>query len=352
MPTARFSCEEFLAESHPGHSAADAPALLAAGLDLYREGDLPGASETFRAAAEADPSLAEAWNNAGIVRGQLGDAAGSAADFAQAIAARPGYAEARNNLARALQAMDDPSALAEFDQALGYAVGDFRAVVLQNRAMLRQELGDLTGAVADLTAALEIVSDRVATLLGRGSARKDAGDLDGALDDFEAALALAHGAERAAALHGRGGVRTLRKDFEGAVADYDLALRIDPRYLAAMISRGHARYHLRDPRALDDYRRAQALDPEGTLRELARFCLDDVARDPEGVLKNCDQHLRINPQDVVARARRGLALAILGRDPIRDLMQFSVLAPDLVESLNQLLELARRMNRRAAPHSA
>jgi hypothetical protein len=33
-----------------------------------------------------------------------------------------------------------------------------------------------------------------------------------------------------------------------------------------------------------------------------------VARDPDAVLANCDQRLRINPRDALAHARRGLTL--------------------------------------------
>lgn len=352
MHAPRMSCDEFLTDETPGLGASDAPVLNRGGLDLYRQGDLLGASEAFREAAQADPTLAEAWNNAGVVRQRLGDLAGAVADFERAIAAKADYAEAHNNLGRARHEMGDSSAAAEFDRALECATGRFRAVVLHNRGMLRHQVGDLPRAIEDFGAALEIAPDRLATLLGRGAARKEASDLDGALADFESALDTAQGAERAAALHGRGGVRVLRKDFAGAVADYDQALQIDPRLLAATISRGHARYHLRDPRALVDYRSALRMDPEGAVREFARFCLDDVIRDPEAVLKNCDQHLRIDGRDAVARVRRGLALSILGSDATQDLTHFVALAPDLVEDLNRLVEVAKELRLAALDRSS
>src|SRR5262249_38211220 len=131
--------------------------------------------------------------------------------------------------------------------------------------------------------------------------------------------------------------------FAGAVDDYDRALAIDPAFLVAYISRGHAYYHLRSPRAVVDYRRALRMAPEAAAREIARFCLEDVTRDPENVLKNCDRHLRTSPKDAVACARRGIALNLLGRDAGSDLLRFASMVPDLVDDLVRVLEIAARL---------
>ncbi len=145
-----------------------------------------------------------------------------------------------------------------------------------------------------------------------------------------------------AAYHGRGGVRVLLNDFAGAIADYDRALAIEPEQFHLYISRGNARYHKRDPRGLLDYRMAFRLDPHGAAREILRILSGDVRRDPQAVLANCDKHLRINDHDLLAYARRGLTLLLLGRSAAaeRDLAIVAQLAPDMQIWLRELVALA------------
>ena len=73
------------------------------------------------------------------------------------------------------------------------------------------------------------------------------------------------------------------------------ALGLDPSWCVAHISRGNAHYHSRDGLASADYEAAFRLDPEA-------------------VLKSCRTHLRHDPDDIMAYARRGLTLLWLGRD--------------------------------------
>ncbi|MDB5313358.1 MAG: hypothetical protein JWO38_7560, partial [Gemmataceae bacterium] len=115
------------------------------------------------------------------------------------------------------------------------------------------------------------------------------------------------------ALHRRGGVKVLRSDFAGAVADYDAALDLDPENAVYYLSRGNAHYHRRSPRALADYRVAFRLDPDGAARESLRMLARDARAAPAEVIANCDKHLRINDRDVLALARRGLTLVLVGR---------------------------------------
>jgi len=75
-----------------------------------------------------------------------------------------------------------------------------------------------------------------------------------------------------------------------------------------------ARYHRRDRAAVEDYLRAFRLSADDAARELARFVLAEVRRDVQGVLENSNKHLRIDPDDPVAHARRGLALLLLGHE--------------------------------------
>jgi len=66
-----------------------------------------GAVEQFAAAIAAAPDYAEAWNNLGIVRGQIGDRDGAVQALRQALKIVPHYADAHYNLAEAYAVMGD-----------------------------------------------------------------------------------------------------------------------------------------------------------------------------------------------------------------------------------------------------
>jgi tetratricopeptide (TPR) repeat protein len=327
-----------------GDELTKADAFNRRGMARFVQGDLPGALRDFRAALRVRPDYPEAWNNAGVVRQALGEVAGAVDDFSRALAFNPRYAEALNNRARARQALGGvEGALADFERALACAAGRFRATVHHNRGALRQAAGDLPGALADFDRALEIDPEHVATYLPRGLARKEADDLAGALADLDRALATTAPADATPAYHARGGVRALLNDFKGAIADYDEALRIDPTWYVAYVSRGNAYYHRRSRRGLADYFTAYSLNPEGAAREVVRTLADGVRRGADEVLANCDQHLRIDDRDLLAHARRGLTLVLLGREDeaAPHLARFREAATDCTALLESVLAAAR-----------
>ncbi|MFY9341280.1 MAG: tetratricopeptide repeat protein, partial [Planctomycetota bacterium] len=67
----------------------------------------PEASARFAAAVARAPEYAEAWNNLGIVRGELGDRPGAIEALRQALELVPHYADAHYNLAEALAVVGD-----------------------------------------------------------------------------------------------------------------------------------------------------------------------------------------------------------------------------------------------------
>jgi tetratricopeptide (TPR) repeat protein len=326
-------------------SSSDARALNQRGIALFQSGDRAGALAAFRAAAVADHAYCEPWNNAGLLLHGLGRYSEAVAHFEQALAVRADYPEAFTNRGRARQALGDfAGARADFDQALALApVGHLAAFILHNRGRLRQDLGDLAGARADFDHALEFAPEHLPTYLARGGARKELGDLDSALADFNHVLQQAAPQTLAAAYHGRGGVRVLQNNFTGALEDYERALALEPTNYLYHISRGSARYHLRDFEGTRDYRTALRMDAEGACREFARLITADARRDPAFVLANCAKHLRLNRRDAGAYARRGLTLFVLGRDgeAEADLARFTKLAPDLEPHLRRVLDLLR-----------
>jgi tetratricopeptide (TPR) repeat protein len=327
----------------PSASRTAAQETIRRGVARIQAGDRAGALADFQTAAALDPEWATPWNNAGLVRHMLGQYRAAIADFDQALARQPDYVDALNNRGRAFQAVGEFGAAAtDFDSALAGAVGEAAVPVLHNRGILRQVQGDLTGALADFDRALEIDPRHTPTRIARGLARKQAGAFDDAVADFDRALAdrPAHGL--AAIYHGRGGVRVLQNQFAEALADYDQALNLEPDNVCYYISRANARYHKREVHAVQDFRMAFRLDAEDAAREVLRIVSADAQRDAELVLENCTKHLRISGRDVLANARRGLTLLLLGRhaEARADLERFHDLLPDLRPHWRRLVELA------------
>jgi tetratricopeptide (TPR) repeat protein len=144
--------------------------------------------------------------------------------------------------------------------------------------------------------------------------------------------------------HGRGGARHALGDFSGAIADYNRALELDPGLTAAYISRGHARYHRRDPLGIQDYRMAFRLDPRLAASEVVRVLLLDLGRDPEAVLINSRKHIRINPGDLVAYTRRGLTRLLRGEvsEAEEDFREVLRRGPEWSDVLGLLIDEANR----------
>jgi tetratricopeptide (TPR) repeat protein len=329
----------------PPADESRAAGLNSSGLARLERGDLSGALRDFREATQVDPQQAEAWNNHGFVLLALHRPAEAINDFDRALTLKPDYAEALNNRGRARHLCGDfAGAQTDFERALGCAAGGLLATVYHNRGTLRQALGDVPGALADFDRALEAAPDHTATYVNRATARQEAGDLPGALADLDRALAATPRTASAPIYQVRGGVRAAQNDFAGAIADFDEAIRRDPQFALAYLSRGNARYHRRDLRGLIDYRSALRLDPEGVAQALVRTVAEGVRRSADDVLANCDQHLRINRHDLLAHARRGLTLVLLGREDeaAPNLVKFRQMAPDFAADLDRVLEVARR----------
>ena len=295
--------------------AATAARHLAAGIAHARAGDLAAAEDAFTAAVLADHTRAEAWNNRGLVRQMAGRPADALFDFDLALMKRPDYPEARGNRAAARRdAGDLPGADEDLTAAVaGAARAEDKAGWLVDRAAVRLAAGDAAAAAADATAALEAVADHPLALHVRGEAHTALGDLAAAQADLDRAVELAPPARLPKVLHARAAVAVARKRFPVAVADYDRALELDPTFVMAYLSRGHARYHLRDRRALDDYRAAVRLDPAAAAGELTRLARKHAAESPEATLANCQKHVQARPDDALGHLRLGVTLWLLGR---------------------------------------
>ena len=129
-----------------------------------------------------------------------------------------------------------------------------------HRGVAKQAKGDLDGAIADFTQAIQLKP--VAQIYAaRGGVRFTKGDFDGAIEDFTQALQLEPNA--AGGYEGRGTARFLKGDFDGGIADLTQAIQLKPGWAEAYNNRGDAKKRKGDfDGAIADFTKAIELKPD------------------------------------------------------------------------------------------
>jgi lipoprotein NlpI len=173
--------------------------------------------------------------------------------------------------------------------------------------------GDLTGAIADTTAALRLDPEDAEALLYRGNAYRQLGDAGRALADYEAATRA--DPEIASAWLDRGAVLMEQGSLAEAIASFDKTIALNPRSIEGYNNRGAALSQIGDfSRAAADLDVAVQLGPgiEAALgnRGFVRLALGDFA----GAAADFGALLARDPSDPyrllwrrLARLRAGVA---------------------------------------------
>jgi tetratricopeptide (TPR) repeat protein len=139
----------------------------------------------------------------------------------------------------------------------------------------------------------------------RGVARQKKGDLDGAIADYSRAIEL--NPQNALAYNNRGLVKIAKGDLEGALGDYDRALQINPRNFEIRTNRGVARQKAGDTDgATKDYDIAIKLYHKYALAYSNRANLKLAQNDVDGALEDCNRALDYNSKDAGAYNTRAL----------------------------------------------
>jgi hypothetical protein len=106
----------------------------------------------------------------------------------------------------------------------------------------------------------------------------------------------------------------VRDGLAGLLDVFDAAVMSDPADCEGFIARARARYQMSDSGCEADYRAAFVLDARLAAHEIVRALANDVRDDVAYVLMNCRKRLKLNANDLVARARVGLTLLLLEQD--------------------------------------
>jgi tetratricopeptide (TPR) repeat protein len=247
-----------------------------------------------------DPRSAEALNNRGVILLMRGNTAAALADFNAAVELSPRYVHA-----------------------------------LTNRGVARRERGDLGGALADFEQALRLSPGNIDAVRNRALALRETGDLAGAAADLQLALRRTPRALAAGLYFDLASLALLRADWQAALDNLDQAVAINPRYAEAYIYRGNARHHFSDPRAGEDHLRGFRLNSGLYAREVVELVHWDLTRDPAAVLQQCERHLAVTPDDLVALCRRALCCQLLNRteEAKADLERIAAAGPEMCDGL-------------------
>jgi len=135
------------------------------------------------------------------------------------------------------------------------------ALAYLNRSNAKYTKGDMNGAIADATKAIELKPDDVIAYFNRGIEKHTKGDMDGAIADYTKAIELEP--DYVNAYVNRGNEKRTKGDMDGAIADYTKAIELGPDYAEAYSNRGTAKEAKGDiDGAIADRTKANELNPK------------------------------------------------------------------------------------------
>ncbi len=238
---------------------------------------------------------------------------------------------------------DKSKAMADFDAAL--VLNPKNAGAFNNRGIVRAAAnGDLSGAIEDLNHAIAIDPQLADAFCNRGNVHVARNEIDTGIKDFNVAMAINPKNISAHVNHGK--ALLIKSDIEGAQRDFDLVLDLDPRqaeayWLRSVLQerRGQA------DKAKTDREKAVAIQPSlaslaskslteknGGLvavvwapdRTLSPYTFPSEAyltrgqiliqrKDYEGALRNFNEMLTLDPENILGLYYRGVDLLNLWR---------------------------------------
>lgn len=181
-------------------------------------------------------------------------------------------------------------------------------------AQTAQQAGDVQGAIARYTNALQWDDRNLTALRQRSQLHFQNNQVNAAIADLTAALEINVAAP--GVYYDRANLRFAIGDIQGAIDDYTQALDQDPNFIKAYINRGSARADWGDDRgAVDDY--TQALDRNPPTEEQAAAYLNRCLShsnlgEQVRALEDCSAAISLRPSHSLAYQNRGLVRRRLG----------------------------------------
>lgn len=169
-----------------------------------------------------------AYTMRGCARAEAGSLDNAISDFNRSLKIAPGSARAHLNRGYCFYRQDNmPAAVADYTSAIQLKPSD--PLAHNNRALARQATNDLSGALADFDEAVRLGandSKRFLFLSNRAAVRLQLKDLTGAAEDAAAAIGLN---PRCAAAHRTSGIAAAQSGNKAAAeASLNIAVQLDP----------------------------------------------------------------------------------------------------------------------------
>jgi len=173
-----------------------------------------------------------------------------------------------------------------------------------------QAIAGCTNIINDTS---ESAPNRFAAYTNRGTKWAIKGDIDRAIADFSEAIRLEPKLD--VAYRNRGNAWSAKGDNDRAIADYNEVIRLNSKDALAYIGRGDAYLANKNHgRAISDYSEAIHLDPKLAIAYNNRCWARVITGgDPLQALGDCDQALRLEPNEASYMDTRGFAYLQLGR---------------------------------------
>jgi protein O-mannosyl-transferase len=184
-------------------------------------------------------------------------------------------------------------------------------MILNNRGVAYDSLGNHTQAIADFDKAIAIKPRFAMAYTNRGSAYDSLGNFTRAIADFDKAIEIKP--KDAKAYNNRAATYGRLNHYAQAIADFDKAIEIDPEFSMAYNNRGSAYGNLGNyTQAIADFNRAIEINP----RNDGAFCNRGIAHGMLGnyrqAIEDFDRTVALNPKFAGAYYYRSIAHDKLG----------------------------------------
>jgi tetratricopeptide (TPR) repeat protein len=175
-----------------------------------------------------------------------------------------------------------------------------------NRAGARGFNGDINGAIADLSRAIDLDPKSERAVYRRGAFKLQKGDNDGAIEDLTRAIELS---PNTTDYYSDRGLAKLRKrDNDGAIVDFTRAIELDVKNAIAYRNRALAKNIKGDADgALADYNHAIELDPKNAGAFNSRGMIKKAKGNLDGAIADFNSAIELNEKLAIAYKNRGEA---------------------------------------------
>ncbi|MBI5360200.1 MAG: tetratricopeptide repeat protein [Planctomycetes bacterium] len=312
------------------------------GLIKSDKGDVDGALEDYNKAIQMDPDGATLFLARVIARLAKGDKAGAAEDLSMALQKKPQLIDSVNGSILTYMQEDKWEDAVKWLDLLIEATTDNQPAY-KYRGHARYMLGDIDGAVEDVSAAIRLNPSDANAYYECAKLKSRKGDLDGAISDFTEVIRIEP--FNATAYFDRGTVWYNKGDMEQAISDYSLSIRISPGDSVSYMYRGDAFIKKGDmDKAGEDYEKSISLDPGNASGWFSCGVVKYEKGDYDGAIDDYSKAIRLNPEYAQAYTNRGVNYCKKERyaEAISDMEKALKLDPEMAEFLAPYLEEAKK----------